>query len=98
MTEQSKRKQITESIKARLDEINKEIDHLEERVRESSGEVEKKYQEQLKTVREKRTEFTEKLDQLQTAGEAQWEKIKLDVDYAWKAFNNSVNYFRAHFK
>ncbi|MFU8832880.1 MAG: hypothetical protein ACNA7J_12095 [Wenzhouxiangella sp.] len=98
MTDQSKRKQFTESIKARLDEINKEIDHLEERVRDNSGDAAKKYQEQLEAVREKRTEFKDKLEELQSASEAQWEKVKLDVDYAWKAFNNSVNYFRSHFK
>jgi predicted ribosome quality control (RQC) complex YloA/Tae2 family protein len=98
MAEQSKRKQFTESIKSRLDEINKEIDRLEERAREASGEAEEKYREQLKAVREKRSEVKQKLDELQTASEAQWEKIKLDVDYAWKAFNNSVSYFRSHFK
>lgn len=98
MAEQSRRDQFIESVKSKLDDLNAEIDRLEGKVNDASGEAKKKYQAQLEEVREKRTELKKKLTELRNASEAQWEKLKLEVEHAWKAFSNSVNYFKSHFK
>jgi chromosome segregation ATPase len=98
MADASKREQFIESIKDKLDQLNGEIDRLEDKVRETSGEAEKKYQAQLEDVREKRAELKRKLTDIKAASEAQWDKMKLEVEHAWKAFHNSVNYFKSHFK
>lgn len=98
MAETSKRDQFIASVKQKLDQLNTEIDHLEGKVKETSGEARKKYKAQLDDVREKREALKQKLTELRAASEAQWDKLKLEVDHAWKAFHNSVNYFKSHFK
>lgn len=98
MTEQSRREQFIESLKGRLDDLNSEMDKLEKKAQEASGEAEKKYEAQLEEVRAKREEMKNKLSELRAAGEAQFEKLKLEAEHAWKAFENSVQYFRSHFK
>lgn len=98
MAEQSRRDQFIESLKGRLDDLNSEMDKLEKKAREASGEAEKKYEAQLKEAREKREQMQNKLNELRAAGEAQFEKLKLEAEHAWKAFENSVQYFRSHFK
>lgn len=97
MAEQSKRDQFIETIKNRLDELNNEIDRLESKAKEASGQAEKKYEEQLEEIRGKRNELKKKLTELRAASEAQFEKLKLEAEHAWKAFQNSVNYFKSHF-
>jgi uncharacterized coiled-coil DUF342 family protein len=98
MAEQSRRDQFIETIKNRLDELNNEIDRLEGKAKEASGQAEKKYEEQLEEIRGKRNELKKKLTELRAASEAQFEKLKLEAEHAWKAFQNSVNYFKSHFK
>jgi len=98
MNESSRREQFIESLKGRLDELNGEIDRLEDRAREASGQAEETYRRQLEEIREKRGELEQKLGDLRAAGEAQFDKLKLEAEHAWKAFQNSVSYFRSHFK
>jgi hypothetical protein len=98
MTDPSRREQFIDSLKTRLDELNSEIASLEERAREASGQAEETYRQQLEEIREKRAELEHKLGDLKAAGEAQFDKLKLEAEHAWKAFQNSVSYFRSHFK
>ena len=98
MTEKSKRDEFIESTKKKLDDLNKEIDRLEDKAKDASGKAEKKYEEQLEDVRKKRTEMKRKLTELRNASEAQWDKLKLEAEHAWKALNNSFSYFKSHFK
>lgn len=98
MAEQSKRDQFIESLKGKLDDLNEEMDRLEKRAQDASGDLEKKYEEQLAEMREKRTEMKQKITELRAASEAQFDRLKLEAEHAWKAFQNSVSYFRSHFK
>ena len=98
MNEPSRREQFIESVKTRLDELNNEIDRLEDKAREASGQAEEKYREQLEDIRAKRSELEQKLGDLRAASEAQFDKLKLEAEHAWKAFQNSVSYFKSHFK
>lgn len=98
MSEQSGRKAFIESLKDKLDQLNEEIDRLEAKAKDASGKAEKKYEEQLADVRQKRAEMKNKLSELRAAGEAEFARIKLEAEHAWKAFQNSFNYFKSHFK
>ena len=98
MAEQSKREQFIEMLKGKLDELNEDMDHLEQRAQKASGDLEKKYEEQLEEMRQKRTEMKQKISELRASSEAQFDRLKLEAEHAWKAFQNSVNYFRSHFK
>lgn len=98
MTEQSRREQFIETLKNKLDELNENIDRLEAKAKVASGKAEEKYEEQLKDVREKRTELKHKLIEVRASSEAQFEKLKLEAEHAWKALQNSFSYFKSHFK
>lgn len=98
MTEQSRREQFIETLKNKLDELNEDIDRLEAKAKDASGKAEKKYEEQLEDVREKRTELKHKLTEVRASSEAQFEKLKLEAEHAWKALQNSFSYFKSHFK
>ncbi len=98
MNDTSRRDEFINKLKSRLDDLNSEIDELEGRARKASGELEEKYREQLEDVRARREELKGKIKELRASGEAQFDKLKLEAEHAWKAFNNSVNYFRSHFK
>ncbi|NDY95917.1 hypothetical protein [Wenzhouxiangella limi] len=98
MAEQSKRDQFIETLKSRLDDLNSEMDKLEKKADEASGKAEERYEEQLADMREKRAEMEDKLKELRAASEAQFDKLKLEAEHAWKAFQNSVEYFRSHFR
>ncbi len=98
MAEQSRREQFIETLKERLDDLNSEMDKLEKKAAEASGKAEERYEEQLADVREKRAEMQNKLKELRAASEAQFDRLKLEAEHAWKAFQNSVNYFRSHFQ
>ena len=98
MSEQSKREQFIERIKQQLDELNDEIDRLEKRAGEVSAESREKLKAQREEMKQRRSELETKLREARAAGEAQFEKLKLEAEHAWKAFQNSVKYFRAHFK
>lgn len=98
MAEQSKREQFIETLKSRLDDLNSEMDKLEKKADEASGKAEERYEEQLADMREKRAEMEDKLKELRAASEAQFDKLKLEAEHAWKAFQNSVEYFRSHFR
>lgn len=98
MAEQSKREQFIDMLKGKLDDLNQDMERLEKRAQEASGDLEKKYEEQLAEMRQKRTELKHKISELRAASEAQFDRLKLEAEHAWKAFQNSVNYFRSHFK
>ncbi|MFW5815630.1 MAG: hypothetical protein ACOCVP_02120 [Wenzhouxiangella sp.] len=98
MAEQSRREQFIETLKNRLDDLNSEMDKLEKKADEASGKAEERYEEQLADMREKRAEMEDKLKELRAASEAQFDKLKLEAEHAWKAFQNSVKYFRSHFE
>ncbi|MGY6553670.1 MAG: sll1863 family stress response protein [Wenzhouxiangella sp.] len=98
MPESSKRQQFIEALKSRLDELNEDMERLEKRAQEARGEFEEKYAEQLVEMREKRDQMKEKLIELRASSEAHFERIKGEAEYTWKAFQNSVNYFKSHFK
>ena len=98
MAVQSKREQFIETLKSQLDDLNSEMDKLEKKAEEASGKAEERYEKQLAEMREKHEEMRHKLGELRAASEAQFDKLKLEAEHAWKAVQNSVEYFRSHFK
>lgn len=98
MTETSRRQQFIEALKKGLDELNEEMERLEQRAREARGEFEEKYADQLAELREKSAQMKLKLAELRASSESHFERIKAEAEHTWKAFHNSVNYFKSHFK
>ena len=94
----SSRDEFVQKLKDQIDALNSEIDQLEARARETSGEVEEELRKQRARVEEQREQFYARLEALKEAGEDNWERVKGEAEHALKALHNSVNYFRSHFR
>lgn len=83
---------------AKLDELNNEVDVLKEKMQKIQGDAKAEYQARLDALGQKRQELRDRLDEIVATGEDKWEELKGQAEHAWKAFQNSVQYFKAHFK
>ncbi len=92
------RDEAVKKLKAKLDEWNAQMDELEKDGMELSSEVKAKYEAQLKEVRKHSDAVKAKIEELVASGEGAWEDAKGEAEHAWKAFVQSVNYFKSQFK
>ena len=91
----------SKKMKAKFDDLNFkwniERNKLEAKAQHAKVEVKKKYEEQLKTLQEKREKMVQKLDQIDTSSEDAWKDIKEGVDNAWQSLNEAIKKARSHF-
>jgi len=91
----------SKKMKAKFEELNYkwsvERNKLEAQSQHAKVEVKKKFEEQLKTLKEKREKMGQKLELIDTAGEDAWKDIKDGVDNAWKSLNEAIKKARSHF-
>ncbi len=88
-------------MKAKFDDLNYkwniERNKLEAKAQHAKAEVKKKFEDQLKTLQERREKMSQKLDQIDAAGEEAWKDIKEGVDSAWQSLNEAIKKARSHF-
>ena len=94
----SRRDELIEKLKSQLDALNVQIDELEMKAGEVSGEAREKYKEQMVHLREMSQPARDKLAELKTAGEGQWDALSAEAEKIYKAFVHSVNYFKSQLK
>jgi chromosome segregation ATPase len=99
-TEDSKdsKDQYVAKVEGELDGLDKEVDGLKEKMQKLQGDAKAEYEARLAALTEKHQELRDRLDEIVAAGEDKWEELKGQAEHAWKAFQNSVNYFKSHFK
>ena len=90
-----------EKMKAKLDDLNYkwniERNKLEAKAQHAKVEARKKYEEKLKILQKKREKMSQKLDQIDGAGEDAWKDIKEGVENAWQSLNEAIKKARSHF-
>jgi predicted nucleic acid-binding Zn-ribbon protein len=89
------RDEYVEKMKAQLDEWNKDIDALEEKLAAASASTRERLEPHLAKAREARDAVASKLSELKDAGENRWDSLQADVEHVWKTFKQSVNYFKS---
>jgi chromosome segregation ATPase len=77
------RTQFVETLKAKIDEWNAEIDKLEARMRQESAEQRAEYEKRMEEVRAQRDRATEELRRHREESEAEWEKRRVEAERAW---------------
>ena len=91
----------SKKMKAKFDDLNDkwnvERNKLEAKAQKAKVEVKKKFEEQLKTLQNRREKMRQKLDQVDTASEDAWKDFKEGVDNAWKSLNEAIKKARSHF-
>lgn len=93
-----KRQEYVENMKAKIDEWNADINKLEAKIKQSSIEAQKDYQEQLANLKAKRDEASARLDELQSASDDAWEDIKEAAENAWTSVESGLKSAFSRFK
>jgi len=88
-------------MKEMFDDLNNkwnvERNKLEGKAKHAKVEVKKKFEEQLKTLKEKRVKMDQKLNQVDNASEEAWKDLKKSADSAWHSLNEAIKKARSHF-
>jgi hypothetical protein len=86
-----------QKMKNRLNEINGEVENLDVKVRKIDDGEEIEHRKNLIKIRDSREKISQELDKLKMSNGQEWEGLKAQIEQDWKAFEQSVNYFRSHF-
>jgi flagellar biosynthesis/type III secretory pathway chaperone len=81
------RQEFKKEAKETIDDLFKQMDKLERKVREAEGEAKTAIEDKLEDLRQQKEELTDKLKQLEQTSEKNWEMIK-------ESFSNSVKAFK----
>jgi hypothetical protein len=89
---------LINKAKKQLDEFNSQLDDLEVKMKDFSGEAKKVYDAQAKELRKLVGEAEKNLKKAKNASEETWGEVKDFVEFTGKALKNSFNYFLSHYK
>jgi uncharacterized coiled-coil DUF342 family protein len=70
-------------LHAQLDQWQAEIDKLQAQAREASADMQGKYQEQIRDLRERRDHMEAEYRKIQAASAQAWQDFKTGADKAW---------------
>jgi chromosome segregation ATPase len=87
----SERDAYLQKLKGQLDEWNAEIDKLEARAAQATGDARLTLEEQMTSLRRQRGEAKARLAQLQGATDDAWEQLKTGLDEAWASLKEGVD-------
>ena len=77
-------------LQAQLDQWKAEIDKLQAQSREASADMQIKYQDQIKELREKRAEMAAEYDKIEAASIEAWKDFKTGADEAWDNMSKAM--------
>jgi hypothetical protein len=92
------RQNLINEAKKQLEEFNSQLDDLEVKMKEISGEAKKIYDDQAKELRKLIGEAGKNFDKAKNVSEETWGEVKGFVEFTGKALKNSFNYFLSHYK
>ena len=94
----SKRDEYIEKMKTQLDELNVQLAELESKGEATQAEFKDKYKEQIAQVRGHYDSALEKMGEIKSASEENWETLVNEGEKVHKAFVHSFNYFKSQLK
>lgn len=92
------RDEMIESLKQQLDALNAKLDELETKASQASGDAKADYQKRMQHLSEMAQPARDKLQELRTAGEGQWDRVSAEAEKYYKALKHSFNYFKSQVK
>jgi uncharacterized coiled-coil DUF342 family protein len=84
-------------VKIQLDALNAKVDALEVHLQEINEEVQISCRVELHQLRQQSEMMSTQLAQIQTSGDASWNKMVQDMDELRDAFMQSLNDFKSKF-
>lgn len=87
-----------ESMKAKLDKWNADIDQLEAKAKEAKADLKLEYTHEIDRLKAQRKEAVAKLTELQRTGEGSWDDLKTGIESAWDSLGTAVHSAISRFK
>ncbi len=78
-----------QTMRARVDALNEDIQSIEDRMDSLSAEAKSEAQSTLDTLRTKRDNFMSRIESLSAQSESAWNELKSGVDRAWTELNDA---------
>lgn len=94
----AKREAYIASIKAQLDELNISMTEMEEKVAASKEAMQEQYAKEIQKLHVQSQQVRDKLDEIKSASENNWESMINTTEKVRDAFVNSCHYFKAQLK
>ena len=94
----SLRDAYVQKLKARITELNADIDRLAPMIDKADAETRIRYYKQLENLRERRKGVEESIAELQQAGESVWEDLKQGLENSWEILKTSLSKAKSEFE
>ncbi len=94
----SSRDEFVAKLKVQLDSWNAQIDELEAKAAQASGDTRAKYEEQVDVLRDRQEEARDKLGEIRAASEGAWEELRAGAEDAWSRTKDAISAARDQFK
>ena len=91
MTKKSDKKAYEATAEAKMQKLGAEIDALQAKANLAKADAKVKYQEQLDTLKVKRSEAKIKLDSLRNSAGDAWEEMQVGIESAWKELQSAFD-------
>ena len=85
-------------LKAKMDELNKDLDKLTDEAAQAEGGLKEEYQQQMLDLRKKLKELEGKLAAVQDSGESGWEDLKQGMEKSWATWKKSFSRAKEEFE
>lgn len=94
----SNREEYVEKMKAKLDELNAEVDRLEAKAKGTEADLRIKYDGEIQKLKEHREKAKAKLSEFQKAGDSAWQDLKIGLQGAWDILDEAIKSASSRFK
>ena len=89
---------FVQTMKAKLDEWNAEIDRLSAKADAAQADTKLEYNKQVEALKKQREDALQRLNELQSASEGAWEEMRAGVDASWDKMTDALKSAASRFK
>ena len=89
---------FVQTMKAKLDEWNAEIDRLSAKADAAQADTKLEYNKQVEALKKQREDALQRLNELQSASEGAWEDMRAGVDASWDKMTDALKSAASRFK
>ena len=94
----SSKREYEDQVRAKLEELEREIDLLKAKVKVAEAELAPEHHEKVNKLHDLKEEAKEKLHELVEASDDAWEHLQDGVEHYWTAIGNEMKAFDNYFK
>ena len=92
------KKAYQKTMEDRLSQIGAKIDELQARTQQAGADTKEQLQQQIETLKAKRDNVNQRLEEFNAAGASAWESLKAGLQSAWEDLSSAVEEANAKFK